>query len=408
MSERRAITGSVVIPNPAVDVVAASDVQGIMSQIRPEWQAKGLIERVRRLLSVDPSSACQRLFNAAMADLREKVKIAGFDIAKEVAAANRLPPVQRPEDVDNYSTSTLIDLAYRMGLLSRPEWRRISRAYEIRRDLEHEDSEYEAGVEDCVYIFKSCIDAVLAKDPVNLIKVSEIKDIVVASGPAVADLEVIEDYEHAPDTRQFEILKFLVSTARNEQEPDLVRQNATAVVRSLADVTRDGVKVLLAKHIQDKLGRHPLQIADVQVAHAARVLPYLRKTQRSNFFRAFYDQMERLGFHWKANASHGELLRSLEELGGLSSIPEDELRLVLKWLVLCYVGEPGGYGAGINRGVFFSNSAAPLIEGLIADASREVRDMLAELATDRKVKRACSLSDAVERRYQVLLDLVEQ
>jgi hypothetical protein len=49
-----------------------------------------------------------------------------------------------------------------MGLLTRPEWRRLTRAYDIRRDLEHEDSEYEAGVEDCIYVFKTSIEAVLA------------------------------------------------------------------------------------------------------------------------------------------------------------------------------------------------------------------------------------------------------
>ncbi len=220
------MSGEVVLPHPAVDVVAASDVPALMGLIRPQWQAKGLIERVRRLLPVDPSSACQRLLNAAVADLRDKIKIAGLDIAKGAAAAHRLPPVERADDVDNYSTAKLIDLSYRMGLLTRPEWRRLTRAYDIRRDLEHEDSEYEAGVEDCIYIFKTCIEAVLAKDPVNLIRVAEIKEVVEAAGPAVADLQLVEDYEHAPETRQLEILKFLVSTSLNDSEPELVRQNA--------------------------------------------------------------------------------------------------------------------------------------------------------------------------------------
>ncbi len=110
-----------VLQGRAVEVAVASDMPALMTQIRPQWQAKGLIERVRRLLPVDPSSACQRLLNAAIADLREKIKIAGIDIAKEAAVANRLPPVSSPDDVDNYSTAKLLDLAYRMGLLTRPE-----------------------------------------------------------------------------------------------------------------------------------------------------------------------------------------------------------------------------------------------------------------------------------------------
>ena len=310
------------------------------------------------------------------------------------------------EDVDNYSTAKLIDLAYRMGLLTRPEWRRLTRAYDIRRDLEHEDSEYEAGLEDLIYIFKTCIEAVLSKDPVSLIKVSEVKQVVEAAGPAAADLQLLEDYEHAPDTRQLEILRFLLSTTLNNDEPELVRQNALAMLSSLATSTRNAVKVELAKQLQDRLARKPLSDLHVRVAHAAGVLPYLRRAQRTSFFREYLDGLQRVGFHWKSHASHGTILRRLGEYGGLASIPDDELRAIVKWLVLCYIGEPGGYGAGINRDVFFSNSAAPLIEQLFAEAPDVPRDIVVDLSEDKDVKRACARGTAVARRYQELLDIV--
>jgi len=236
-----------IVPHPDADVVASSEVPSLMDAIRLQWQAKGLIERVRRLLPVDPSSACQRLFNAAVADLREKVKIAGIDIAKEAAADFKLPPIDRADDIDNYSTAKILDLAHHMGLLSRPEWRRMHRVYDIRCDLEHEDSEYEAGIEDCVYIVKTCIEAVLSKDPVSLIKASEVRQIIEAAGPAIAGDDLIEDYEHAPDPRQLAILRMLVGVAPAEKEPDLVRQNAYFVLGTLSAVTRDGVRVQLAK-----------------------------------------------------------------------------------------------------------------------------------------------------------------
>ena len=69
------------LPSPSVQLVQASGVQNLLNQIRPQWQSKKLIERVRKLLDVDPSSACQRLLNAAIHDLREKIAIAGLDIA---------------------------------------------------------------------------------------------------------------------------------------------------------------------------------------------------------------------------------------------------------------------------------------------------------------------------------------
>lgn len=65
-----------VIVHPDVEMIRDSGLPQLMTLIRPQWQSKGLIERVRRLMAVDPSSACQRLLNAAIADLREKINIA--------------------------------------------------------------------------------------------------------------------------------------------------------------------------------------------------------------------------------------------------------------------------------------------------------------------------------------------
>src|SRR5207302_6693039 len=122
--------------------VATTSVQGLLAQIRPQWKAKSLIQRVEKLLPIDPSSACQRLLNAAFHDLREKVVVAGLDIARQAAEQARLPPVHRPEDVEAYPADKLLDLAHEMGILTRAEWRRVRRCYDIRRDLEHEDDEY--------------------------------------------------------------------------------------------------------------------------------------------------------------------------------------------------------------------------------------------------------------------------
>ena len=95
----------------SVEFLRQAEPNGLLERIRPAWQAKDLIERVRRLVGIDPSSACQRLFNAAIHDLREKVVVAGVDIAREAAKLHGLPPVERDEDVENYSPAKLIDLA---------------------------------------------------------------------------------------------------------------------------------------------------------------------------------------------------------------------------------------------------------------------------------------------------------
>ncbi len=54
----------------------------IFTLIRESWKSRNLIERTKKLLLIDPSSACQKIFNASISDIREKIVIAGIDIAK--------------------------------------------------------------------------------------------------------------------------------------------------------------------------------------------------------------------------------------------------------------------------------------------------------------------------------------
>lgn len=364
-----------ILPRPSAELIKASEAPNLLTKVRPAWQAKNLIVRVHRLLEVDPSSACQRLFNASIHDLREKVIIAGVDIAAEAAAQHGLPPVTKAEDIEDYSTSKLIDLAYRIGLLSRPEWRRVSRCYEIRRDLEHEDNEYEAGVEDCVYIFKTCVEVILAVDPIRLLRVADVKDLIEQSSPVRPAEFLREDFSRAPQSRQEDISKFLISIALDKEQPDVVQQNAYNFLFELGPLIHNSVKLKLANHFQERVGRARLDARHARVAVAAGVLPYLRKPQIADLYEGVYDEMERVGAHWSAYQYHGELLRSFDEVGGLQYCPSKQRRKILKWLVLTYVGERGGRTSyGHVRHVFYSNTAAPLIVDIIDESAQLVRD----------------------------------
>ncbi|MDA2935150.1 hypothetical protein MYX82_12540 [Acidobacteria bacterium AH-259-D05] len=395
------------IPLPSTELIKASEVPALLSKIRPAWQAKSLILRVRRLLDVDPGSACQRLLNAAIHDLREKIVIAGVDIAEEAAKQFKLPPVTTPEDVENYSTSKLIDLAFRIGLLSRPEWRRMCRCYEIRRDLEHEDDEYQASIEDCIYIFNTCINVVLAIDPVHLVKVKDVKDLVEQSAPAVPEPELITDFEHLPQLRQAEIGKFLMSIALDPAQADVVQENAYNFLVHLEPVIQSAVRLKLAEDMQRNLGREALDRRQVRVAVASGVFPYLRNTQRLGFFERVYAQMEKVGAHWTSYDEHGELLRSFQEIGGLTFCPDSVRRKILKWLVVAYIGVPGGRTIyGNVRHVFNSNTAAPLVRDILSTSRDLITDELSKLRDDRDIERSCS-NTHIARRFEELLDLVE-
>lgn len=394
------------VPSPAVEMVRDANVPALLGKIRAQWQARSLISRVHRLLEVDPSSACQRLFNAAMHDLKEKVVIAGSDIAAEAAKQNKLPPITSSEDIENYPVAKLIDLSYRMGLLSRPEWRRVSRCYEIRRDLEHEDDEYEAGIEDCVYIFHTCVEVILSKDPIQLIKVIDFKELIEQSSSVFPDNTFLEDYKNAPPPRQEEILKFLISYALDKSVSDVIQQNAYTAITYLRSITQKSVLVRIGEYLQKKAGRN-IDTRMAIVAEAAGAFAYLRQSARKTFFDSVFDNMKIVGTHWSSYDKHGQLLRSFDEYGGLENCPDDLRRSILKWLVLTYIGEPGGQTRyGNIRNVFYSNSAAPLIEGIIKESALKIRDELKNLKNDKDVKRSIS-NEHVSRRFESLIDIVE-
>jgi hypothetical protein len=386
-------------------MVVASGVDALLGHIRPEWQAKSLINRVKGLLPVDPSSACQRLLNAAIHDLRHKIIIAGLDVAQEAATLNGLPSAKKPEDIHEYSATYTLDLAYHMGLINRPEWRRLKRAYDIRKDLEHEDDQYEAGVEDCVYVFHTCIEIVLSKDPISPVRVSDVKDIIETPKNAALSNEMLEDFSKAPIKRQVEICKFLIGVSRDKKKPDIVRQNSIEALRSVRSLVRKSAGAEIGQFMQELLKGKPADLADMKISAAAGITPYLKQGRVKQFFDEFHQKLVKVGYRWTSHGEHGALLDDLEDVGGLEVVPPEIRSKIVLWMVCCYIGEPGGYGWGVNRPVFYSNVAALKIREAF-EAAGSLIEADVEAASKDKVVKAAVTDKHIARRLEALRDLV--
>jgi hypothetical protein len=400
-----------IIEDPNYEIIQNSGVKNYLQRIRPAWQAKNLVQRTIKLLPVDPSSACQRIFNASIHDLREKVIIAGIDIAQATAKIYGLPPISSEEDItERYDTSKLITLAHRMGLLSRPEYRKIMRVYDIRKDLEHEDDEYEASIADVVYVFSTCIDIILANDPVHILKIKDIKDIIEEPNPVTLDSAVIEDYANAPTPRQLEIYQMLISIALNQEKPDIMRENSYNAIASLKDKTKRDVILEASKDFNDKrLGRRSPQLKEMRVANVSGLLPYLRSAYKNDFYEKFYKMMDQTSYHWTSHEKHGELLRNLKDVGGTSFIPNGLKEKYISWLISCYIGEPGEYGFyGRNRKVFYSNSGAPLAYEIIENDETINRALIEKVVNESADIKRVIKNKYVKRRLEDILDLVSE
>ncbi|MGR6804821.1 hypothetical protein ACU6VI_00770 [Sphaerotilus natans] len=216
----------------------------------------------------------------------------------------------------------------------------------------------------------------------------------------------MEEYEHAPQPRQHEIFKFLVSTALNKSQPDIVQQNSFNALFALKDYTHSQVLIDISKDLVEQIGKKAPELRVARVALAAGLFPYLRKAQVKELFVAYLDRMKQVGYHWKKNNDHGELLRNLQELGGLQHVPDELLSDYLEWLALCYIGEPGGYGAGYQRKVFYSNIGAPISREIIKEAKRPTAKILESLRGSAKLKMALT-DEHVSRRFETIVDEAE-
>lgn len=389
---------------PAGEPISKSGIETLLDGIRPVWKGKNLIQRVTRLLPIDPSSACQRLFNAAVHDLKEKILIVGVDVANDTATKYKLPPISKEEDILEYNVSKTIDLAYRIGILKRPEWRRIHRCYEIRRDLEHEDDEYEAVLEDCFYIFKTSIDVVLSADPIELLKVTDAKDLVEASDSISVSEEFLTDYQSAPKGRKKEITELLISFASDDDKPDIVRENSIELLRHIKPITDKTVTIDIAAILEAKLERAGIDLKIAKISQACGALGYFKKVRLKDFFEKIRLGLKDTGTSW---SQQKRACAKLEDVGGLKYCPKEVYQNLLYQLVRIYIGERS-YGPNSGyRPVFYSNGAAPIISRIIEDENGEAQAALEKLRKDKRIKR--DLEDKyLLRRFEYLVDLTTE
>jgi len=385
---------------PSGEPISKSGVQVLLNEIRPVWKGKRLIQRVERLLQIDPSSACQRLFNAAIHDLKEKIIIMGVDLAKEVATNYKLPSIAREEDILDYNVSKTIDLSYRIGILTRSEWRRIHRCYEIRRDLEHEDEEYEAVLEDCFYIFKGTIDVVLSKDPIELLRVTDAKELIESSTNISITEEFLTDYSSAPKVRQQEITELLISYAADDDQPDIVRENSIELLRHIRSLTNKTVTIEIASILEKKLGRNGLDLRTAKIGHACGAIGYFKKVRLKDFYSSLLLDVDAATSKWSAQS---KICATLEDIGGLNQCPEEIYQSMVEKIVLFYLGEASYGPYSGSRPVFYSNGAAPIIKRMIESDGERAKVVLEKLRKLSKVKSKIS-NKHILRRFEDLID----
>jgi len=248
----------------------------------------------------------------------------------------------------------------------------------------------------------------LAKDPIEVIRLTDIKDIVEQPSAVTLDHTVREEYEVAPVVRQVQIYKFLISTALSEKHPDIVRQNCYISLGELTKLTKDQVKIEVSQFYSDKVKRNGLDVFTARVSFAAGILPYFKKSMLKTFYHSYLDHMIAIGHDFRSNDKHGNLLRELREVGGLECCPDEVVPGMIEWLCQCYIGEKsfGYYSSG--RPVFYSNVGAPLAEEILLDSKHKVSSLIERVIVKSKAIQTDCKWQYCQRRAQDLIDAFAQ
>ena len=291
--------------------------------------------------------------------------------------------------------------------MSRPEWRRVSRCYEIRRDLEHEDDEYEAGPEDCFYIFSTCISVILSKDPIQLIRVTDIKALVEQASPALPDATVIEDFSGAPVPRQKQILEMLINFAMDPNLSDLVQQNSHTFLRYLSAIAPPPTLTAVGTTFQENVGRF-LDERTVRVALAANIYPYLRASAKEAFFELEKQKFSGISTDWSAYDHHGALLRNFQENGGLYAAPENVRDFFVLWMLRTYLGKAGGLTRyGNIRNVYYSNTASPVIKSIFLSSGPHILEYIERVQGDKTIVNVLK-NEHILARFDQLKEMIAE
>jgi hypothetical protein len=141
------------------------------------------------------------------------------------------------------------------------------------------------------------------------------------------------------------------------------------VLRHYNTLTMPQVKIEMAEMLQQRISKKPLELVTVKVTYAAGILPYLKQKQVAEFFAGFIARFESVGHYWTRHDKHGKLFDDFEDVGALRHCPDTYLPQFLLWMTLCYLGEPGGYGMGINRPVFIATRRPGVLKASCAMAA---------------------------------------
>ncbi len=356
-----------------------------LSEIREPWKTSRLVERVSQLISVDHSCACQKLFNTAIWDIKDKLSRWGEEFVYKVARTTSSISPNTENPISGLSTTVLLNLAYKSMLLTFEQWQLMTECYQIRCKLEHEDRYFEVSSLETVKFFDVCVNEVLNVETKEINEYDEFESLLKLTELAVPSEFLLSSFRSMSPENQVDATTFLIDLATNNSELIRVTQNSVISLIHLRESLSDHTKQAIALKYSDPKIRH-IDSKLVESLKCADVLRFIETSSKSKFYESIYLSMIEVGEDWYKGQQQLEILQSFIELGSLNECPEQHRTNIFNWLALTYIGQDTGDSAYISeRNVYFSKEASPVIQKLINEANNISEAMFDRLLSHKSI-----------------------
>ncbi len=332
--------------------------EAALSNVRPEFKSnKYIAEAIKVLQAGGLRSAIGCYWNAVADDLRRKVMHRSLDLFNKEYPHSK--QINEYEDFqDHVSDYDLIEVAYKMGVLSWEGRKLMQQARETRNIFDGHPDSSDPTLFKVFAMMADCNEHILSQEyPIPIIDVNEYINVMDSDGYDKNDLAVEQAFSDLPQIYKDEMAHKLFRL--------YLEENTSTRLRSSIEFSFPILWKVLSKEIRRTLGNRydklvvegdsrKLELA-LDLITLVDGLRYVSAKSRTMVFEPTIKHLEDSLDDWK---EEGIAMAQLQKLG--SVIPDELIQRMVTAMTLTYVGYKGG-SMYFARTSFYSNSAAPLV-----------------------------------------------
>lgn len=401
-----------IIPVEFVEKNPVVEFHKICEYIRVDIRDNPYIAETMRVLPVGGyRSAIGSFWNAVVDDLRNKIIFRSLSLFNKEMKPSK--SISKYEDFqDNINDETLIDGAYKIGVIGWEAHKVLKQAKETRHIFDGHPKSSEPGPLKVLSMMEDCIKYVLSQEyPPQIIDINQYMDIMGSSNFDRNEYSVSDSISDLPDTYKNEFINRLFNAYVNDTCSTILRSNIEFVAPIIWKVIPKDMMIQVSQRVDQEIGKG--NSVSTQYAFSFLNIVGSKKylTTRAKKY-LLGPLIKRLSENLDTFSIENECVTELSKYAGY--IPQELLFDYVNAITQTYVGYTGG-SAYYARTDFYANGAAvkipTMFEKFDDESAHAFIDVIKSNSTlqsriENKVKlnRLRTLGEIVNRRISENFD----